>query len=97
MYIFKRPFFDIFMRQLPKYAQITVFTKFQKDLANAILDAIDIDKVVKQRFSMEDCSKDPNNNSLVKPFEKCVTNMKRLLIIDCQPLQTVGFKCNLLD
>jgi len=48
--VFKRPFLDKFLKNVSKNGSLTLFTASMQSYADAILEAIDPDRLIKTRY-----------------------------------------------
>lgn len=50
IYVFKRPFLDKFLKNVSKHGTLTLFTAGMQSYADAILEVIDPEKLIKTKY-----------------------------------------------
>ena len=59
IYVWKRPYLRLFLREAAKLFEIVIFTAGKKQYANKVIDQIDVDGVVRRRFYRDSCIERP--------------------------------------
>ena len=82
LYVHKRPHLDQFLQTVASFAEINVFTASIKEYADPIIDNIDRQKKVVNRYYRDDCKKGQGDQivkdmSVVAGFDK-----KRSIVVD---------------
>ena len=63
IYVWKRPFLDVFLREAARHYEIVVYTAGHQRYANQVIDRIDLDGVVRRRFFRDSCEKVDDSSS----------------------------------
>lgn len=79
-YVKKRKYLDEFLQEISKYYTISIFTASLQEYADAIIDKIDVNKVISKRFYRESCIKHPEG--FIKDLSLVSKDMSRVVMID---------------
>jgi len=82
-YVYKRPHLDIFLNTLSQLCDIYIYTAATKEYADKIIDYIDKNKIISNRFYRHDCLN--MSNVYYKDVSRYNFEEKKLIIIDDSP------------
>lgn len=90
-YVLKRPHLDVFLQVVSKYFSVVIFTASVKRYADAVIDVIDINRVVSKRFFRESCFVAGNasaraSNLLIKDVARASSDLSSTIILDNSPV-----------
>eukprot|EP01117_Protostelium_nocturnum_P020031 TRINITY_DN883_c0_g1_i1.p1 TRINITY_DN883_c0_g1~~TRINITY_DN883_c0_g1_i1.p1 ORF type:complete len:285 (+),score=76.60 TRINITY_DN883_c0_g1_i1:96-950(+) len=83
IFVVKRPGVETFMKEVGKHYEVVVFTAGVSKYANAVLDLLDIHKVVTGRLFREHCTVYRGN--YVKDLNRVGRELKSCIIVDNSP------------
>ena len=83
-YILKRPYLDTFLLTLAPYYHLIIFTASIRKYADAVIDLIDPQSLIEQRFFRSSCVRD-DKGQLVKDLSAVGKGRKRMVIVDNSP------------
>jgi len=83
LYVYKRPYLNKFLNEISQYSELSIYTSASKEYADQIINFIDKNKVISQRFYRSSCVK--KNDIHVKDVSKFFFDEKRLVIVDDFP------------
>ena len=81
--ILKRPYVDEFLQEISNYFEIYVFTASMEEYASPVIDLIDKNNIVKDKFFRQDCIF--NNGLYIKDLFKVTNDLRNVIIIDNNP------------
>lgn len=90
VYLYIRPHLENFLNDLSEHCELVVYTTYEKDYADQIINLVDKNKRISRRFYKEDCvNKDSNlyKDVMVKGFEE-----SRVIIIDDDEVSHLTYK-----
>ena len=85
VYVLKRPYVHEFLKEMNKIFNIIIFTASVKEYANPLLNTLDTEKVIQQRYFREDCCIGPTGK-FVKDLKILNMNLKDLILVDNNPI-----------
>ena len=85
VYVLKRPYVHEFLKEMNKFFNIIIFTASVREYANPLLNTLDTEKVIQQRFFREDCCIGPTGK-FVKDLKILNMNLKDLILVDNNPI-----------
>jgi Dullard-like phosphatase family protein len=94
-YVYKRPHLDDFLNTISQFCDVSIYTASVKEYADKIIDYIDKNKVIANRYYRHDCVY--INNTWCKDVSKFVAEMSRLIIIDDTPECHLKFKSIIIN
>jgi len=83
VYVAKRPYVDEFMKRMGELYEVVVFTASLAKYADAVLDLLDVHKVVHHRLFRESCS--CFKGSYVKDMGRMGRDLTKIMILDNSP------------
>jgi len=83
LFVYKRPYLNKFLNEISQYCDLTIYTSASKDYADQIINFIDKNRVITQRYYRNHCVK--KNDLHIKDVSKFSLDEKKLVIIDDFP------------
>jgi Dullard-like phosphatase family protein len=71
------------LKEISNYYEIYVFTASMDEYASPVIDLIDKNNIIKDKFFRQDCIY--NNDIYIKDLFKVTNNLKNVIIIDNNP------------
>eukprot|EP01123_Difflugia_compressa_P006044 TRINITY_DN18187_c0_g1_i1.p1 TRINITY_DN18187_c0_g1~~TRINITY_DN18187_c0_g1_i1.p1 ORF type:complete len:291 (-),score=43.56 TRINITY_DN18187_c0_g1_i1:24-896(-) len=83
VYVTKRPFVDEYLKRCGELFEVVVFTASQAKYADAVLNLLDVNKVIDWRLYRESCT--PHNGGYVKDMRRMGRDISQIMIVDNSP------------